>query len=210
MTRILLVIIVLGGAMVFAGIQQMRLASVAKAEPQKISCAKLMASGPGDNAHVVLTDFIMVNSAFVTETGKSGGRWKNVWVPVMPVDGEYRDQIASLIKSSGSLPPNGVMPTPRDIRVIVNSSKVASESELGALADQDTIQGMVVNTVSSLGSKQKRILADSYPGVNFDNVLILEHGRTPWGAGKSLGCIAGGIALAGAGVGAMVVKRRAA
>jgi hypothetical protein len=205
MTRILLVIIILGGAMVFAGVQQMRLASVAKAEPQKISCAKLIESGPGDNAHVELTDFIMVNSAFVTETGKSGGRWKNVWVPVVPVDGEYRDQIASLL--GGSLTP-GNLPRPRDIRVIVNSSKVESESDLDALADQDTIRGMVVNKVSSLGSKQKQILADSYPGVNFDNVLILEHGRTPWGTGKSLGCIAGGIALAVAGVGGMVVRRR--
>ena len=41
------------------------------------------------------------SAAFVTETGKSGGRWKNVWVPVVPVNGEYHQQIVSLLKSGG-------------------------------------------------------------------------------------------------------------
>jgi hypothetical protein len=208
MARLLLVIIVLGGAMVFAGVQQMRLASGAKPEPQTLSCAKLIESGPGDNAHVVMTHFIMVNSSFVTETGKSGGRWKNVWVPVVPLGGDYEKQLLAMARPDGRLPASMTMPKPREIRMIVNSSKVGTEEELGALAGQDTLQGMVVNKVSSLGSKQKKILADSYPGVNFDDVLVLEHGRKPSTAAKSLGVIAGGGALALAGVGGFVVRRR--
>jgi hypothetical protein len=208
MNRILLAMIVLGGAMAFAGVQQMRLAGAAKPQAQAMSCAKLIRDGVGDNAHVLLTDFIWVDSGIVTETGKRGTAWKNVWVPVVPFGGEYHKQVlATLDTATGALPAN--QPKPTDIRVIVQSSRVADEAALEALAKQDTLDGVVVNKISSLGSKQKQILAESYPGVNFDNVLVLEHGRVPWSSGKSVGTIAGGAVLSLLGVLGFIRRRSA-
>ena len=195
MGRIILLVIILGGVLAFFGVQEMRLARVAKPDAQTVSCAKLIANGVGDNAHVSLTDFIMVPSAFVYETGKSGGAWRSVWVPVVPVDGDYHKKVVAMIERSGGNPAAlsaANLPRPDDIRLIVKSNKVADEAALDALASQDTLNGIVINTISSLGSKQKKILADSYPGVNFDNVLILEHDRKPTSTGKSVGMIGGG------------------
>ena len=198
MFRILLVMVIGGAALVFAGVQEMRLAGSAKAEPQAISCAKLIESGPGDNAHVKMGDFLLSTGAICIQEGKNGGKWQNVWVPAVPLNGAYHQKLVESIGADGKLA--GPMPIPDDIRVIVKSSKIGGEQQLETLADQDTLQGMVVNKIASLGSKEKKILAESYPGVNFDKCLIIEHGRTPASSGKSYGMMGGGALLSVLGV----------
>ena len=190
MGRILLAMLVGGGVLVFFGIQEMRLAKAAKAEPQSITAADLIKSGPGDNAHVVLTDFMMCQGAYVIESDKKGGKWKGVWFPVVSVDSPYFEKLMGMLNPDGTL--SGTPPVPDDIRLIIKSKHVSGEGELSALADQRTLQGVVINKIESLGSKQKKILQESYPQVNFDNVLILEHDRKPAAAGKSFGFIGGG------------------
>jgi hypothetical protein len=187
-----------GGVLVFFGVQEMRLSKAAKAEPQSITAAELIKSGPGDNAHVVMKDFILCGNAFVYQAKKGGGAWKNVWVPAVPMGGEYHKKLVEMLKPDGTL--NGSLPTPTDIRLIVKSSKVSNEQEMGSLADQDTLQGVIVNKIESLGGEQKKILKESYPSINFDNVLILEHARSPATAGKSFGFIGGGALLSCMGV----------
>ena len=197
MARILLVMIIGGGILAFFGFQEMRLASGAKQEPATVSCADLIANGPGDNAHVVLKDFF-ISPAFVYETGKSGANWRTVWVPVVPMDGAYHQQVLKMVKPDGTL--SGDLPVPKDIRVIVKSGKVRNESELDTLGSQDTLQGMIVNKISSLGSKEKKILIQNYPTADLDSIYILEHDRKPASAGKSYGMMGGGLVLAALGV----------
>ena len=198
MARILLAMIIGGGVLIFLGVQEMRLASGAKQEPASVSCSDLIRNGPGDNAHILLKDFFISPAAFVYESAKSGGNWKTIWVPVVPQGGAYHQQVLSMVKPDGTL--TGELPVPTDIRVIVKSSKVATESDLDALADQETLQGVIVNKIASLGGKEKKILTESYPTANFDNVYILEHDRKPASAGKSYGMMGGGGVLAVLGV----------
>ena len=177
MGRFVLVLIIIGAVLTFAGVQEMRLSSAAKPEPQEISCSELIENGPGDNAHVLLKDFL-ITPAFVYETGKSGN-WKTVWVPAVP---------------------HTMQSVPNDVRLIVKSSRIRSESELDTLANQDKLQGLVVNKIASLGSKERKILTQNYPKTDFDKVYILEHGRQPASAGKSYGMMGGGLVLATLGV----------
>ena len=206
MGRILLVMLVGGGVLVFFGIQEMRLAKATKPEPQSITAADLIASGPGDNAHVVMKDFLMCDFAYVYQAKKGGGPWKNVWVPVVPVGGDYHKKILGMVKPDGTI--DGTPPMPDNIRLIVKSSKVPNEQSVGALASQETLQGVIVNKIESLGSEQKKILKESYPGVDFANVLILEHDRKPATAGKSFGFMGGGAMLSCVGVLGMVKRRK--
>jgi hypothetical protein len=203
MGRILLVMILLGGALVYVGVQEKRLAAASKPEPQNVTCAELIKNGPGDNAHVVMSDYLILDS-LCYETGRSGKAWTTVWVPAVPFGGEYHKQIIDAAKA-GNL--NAQIPTPRDFRVLIKSGKIRDAEALDALTGQDTIQGVVVNKISSLGRKERKILADSYPSANLDNVLILEHGRTPASAGKSYGMMGGGGALALLGVFGMVKRK---
>src|SRR5688572_14555616 len=111
MGRFVLVLIIIGAVLTFAGVQEMRLSSAAKPEPQEISCSELAQNGPSDNAHVLLKDFL-ITPAFVYETGKSGN-WKTVWVPAVP---------------------HTTQAIPSEFRVLVKSSRIHSEAELDALA----------------------------------------------------------------------------
>ena len=199
--------IVGGGVLVFLAVQDMRLNATAQKEPQQITCAELEKNGAGDNAHIVLQDFLLTTSAFVYEE-QSGGRWSKVWVPAVPLGGEYHRKVLSMLDEQGNL--RGNLPTPAKVKVIVKSSKVANERELNQLADQDTLQGMVVNLISSLGSDEKKLLKESYPFVNFDDCHIVEVGRKPAGTGKLLGFGGGGAVLALLGVGLLVGSKRSA
>ena len=203
MIRIVIAMIVFGGVMMYWGYQELSLASKTDPTPQAITCQELSDSGPGDNANVVMSDFLLCTMAYVYEgVGSSDTTYKTVWVPAVPLGGTYHQKILAMLDAEGNLV--GEPPLPRDLSVLVKSSKVSNDSALERLAGADTLSGLVINEIASLGSEEKKILVESYPGVDFNNVWILEHGRAPAGAGKMYGLMGGGLALTlvGLGVGA--------
>ena len=189
--RLKLILVIAGIACIFFGVQEIRLRSAADEIPQEITCADLEANGPGDNAHVVLSDFILCDFAYVYEEKNS--KWSKVWIPAVPLGGEYHQQLLSMLDDQGNL--TGELPMPNNVSVIVKSSDVQSESDVELLSSRDTVQGVIVNVISSLGSDEKKILKDSYPSVNFDQCWILEVGRKPASMGKLAGFCLGGLAL---------------
>ncbi len=207
MFRIKIALVIGGLMMAFVGVQEWRLTQVAKAEPQAISCADLSAKGPGDNAHVKLTDFLMCEQSFVYEGKKNNPKWNNIWVPAVPVGGEYHRKVMEQVTPEGKL--KGPPPIPTDIKVIVKSGKVPSEAELTQLAAQPTLDGLVTNNVETLGSKERKILEDSYPGTDFSKCWIIDHERKPAGMGQVAGLSGGGVLLTLLGLGWFLAGRRA-
>lgn len=193
MSRIVVICIVIGCMLVFFGYQEMRLSRVAKETPQTIKCADLAAKGPGDNAHITLTDYDFTNQ-FVYQSKSGGATWQKVYVPAIPQSGN----LVELMKSHAS----------PDIKVIVKSAKVHSEADLNALAKAGTFQGMVVNEIDSLGSDERKLLTESYPNIDFAKVWIVEHARHPSGSGKVFAFMGGGTTLAVAGVGLFLIGRK--
>ena len=189
--RFKLALVVIGGVLTFFGVQELRLSSAAKEEPQSISCAELGANGPGDNAHIVLTEFLLTNHYVYEE--KESGSWTQVWVPSVPLGGEYHLQLMAHIQEHGQL--MGSIPPPKDVKVIVKSKDVSSEFEYEQFANSESLQGVIVNKIDSLGSDEKEILMNSYPGVDFDTCWILEVGRQPASMMKLAGLCVGGLAL---------------
>jgi hypothetical protein len=51
---------------------------------------------------------------------------------------------------------------------------------------------MVVNKIESIGSKERKLLAESYPGIDFNTCYLFEHDRHPAGTGKVVGLMGGG------------------
>lgn len=193
--RFVLAMVIGGGVLVFLGYQEWTLASGTSAEPQKLTCSQLIEKGTGGNAHVEMGDFMLCNWSYVYE-GATEDSMTTVWVPAVPIDGEFAEQVVAQLQADPvALLQGGMPPVPRDVRVIVKSSKVDNDAEVTGLGDQQTIRGMVVNEISSLDSKEKKLLQESYPQADFDKVLILEHGRQPAGAAKMMGLFLGGLAL---------------
>jgi hypothetical protein len=198
------VLVVLAGFGLFLkGDEERRLAAVARADPQTITCAELEEHGPGENAHVVLGDYLLCQQAFVYESRRGKSTWETVWVPAVPLRGAYHERLLAL-EEGAPIPP------PDDIRVIVKTAKAPDEASLARIAGADTLQGLVVNEVEKLGHSEKELLGESYPGIDFGRVWILEHGRTPGGTTKQLLFYAAGLAAGGFGVFLLVRRRRAA
>lgn len=206
MGRILLGLVIFGGIVIFWGFQEMRLSSGAKSTPQDITCEKLASEGCGDNANVHVTDFIVCDAAYVYQEKKRSGSWSTIWVPLLPKSEETKQYFVSALEAQakGQTPP-----MPRNIKVIVQSSKVPNESAMNNFAALTDIRGVVVNKISSLGSDERKILQDSYPGVDFNDVYIIEHDREPASAAKSFGMMGGGAAMAAAGIFGFIRRRNA-
>ena len=90
----------------------------------------------------------------------------------------------------------------------MRSNHVHNEAELDALAERDTLQGLIVNEVESIGSKERKILSESYPGIDFSTCWILEEGRKPKSRGTAAGIMgAGGLGVL-VGLAGLIVRGR--
>src|SRR4051794_36697963 len=78
---------IFGIVVIISGIVSYRLAARSHETPQVISCETLMRDGPGENVHVVVTDFRLHTNEFVV-TGEKGSdlqsHWDVAYIPVSP------------------------------------------------------------------------------------------------------------------------------
>jgi hypothetical protein len=188
--RLWLGLMCLGGLLIFLGIRETRLNAVAQAEPQRISCAQLESRGPGDNAHVLMTDFLMCDF-YVYEEGV-GSRWERAWVPVVPLGGEYHRQLVELTGPNGEI--EGEMPPPPDFKVIVEFPGATDVEYLSEMAEEDEIHGTIVNVIRKLDPETKKLIEGTYD-VDADACWVLVEGRTPGGASRVWSYMGGGVIL---------------
>lgn len=136
--------------------------------PQELSLRELAEKGPGDNPHVVLSSFLITSYVYQEEDGVR----HQVWMPAVPRNSEYHQKILSLVDEDGQ--PKKQIPLPDDIRVLVKKVENVSDEEPTELGEQKTIRGTIVNETAPLGKDEKKLLAQSYPGIDFDRCWILQ------------------------------------
>ncbi len=107
----------------------MRLAGAAKDAPTRMTCKDLGEKGAAENAHVLLTDFVLTSDIVykTKRTASSTAKWTKVWVPAVPSDSPYAKAIAAAGADVSSVP------FPRPVRVIVVSDDTMNEAQLAAL-----------------------------------------------------------------------------
>ena len=139
----IIVLIVAGGVLLFMGFREFRMMQAAAAEPQTISCAELEKNGPGDNSHVIMEDFILLEQAFVYAAATDSNTWTKLYIPALPIGGAYHMQILSMRDENDRLPEN--TPMPENIGIIVKTEHISGEDELATLAEADTLLLTVPN-----------------------------------------------------------------
>jgi hypothetical protein len=169
--RLLFVAVFVGVGLLVVAVMEGRLMGAASATPQTLPLARLAANGPGDNAHVIVTDFLPGDN-FVYEYRGSQSHWQSVYVPVVPLTQEMQARLGPIPMGKRTIPPGS-------IRVIVHSSRVHSQADLPTVFGAPTIQGTVVNSIRSLDNQTQKLLRDSYPGTDFGSCYILQEGRKP-------------------------------
>ncbi len=161
--------LVIGGVgSAFIGWDEWRLASASSTTPQRITLKQLIDNGPGDNAFIVLSDFhpLVGDNQYVVEerTEKSGRKsLTRAWVPLVTPD---------------SVPPENAEVPAQAIKVILIRPG-GSEESIARLAEQRTIEGMVINEIDKLRGRQKDLLEKSYPGADISKVWIIQENRKP-------------------------------
>lgn len=133
--------------------QEQTLASLASRTPQKITLQQLIASGPGDNIHVTVTQ-LRLGLDWIYE--EKGDQWTRVWIPLYP------DQNAEL---------------QREFHVIVRTSDAPDEASVERFCQQTELTGLVVNSIHQLRSPEIIVLEQAYPKIDPSQILVLDTSR---------------------------------
>jgi hypothetical protein len=177
--RISLLLVASGCLMGYYGIQEFRLTRKATKTPEDLTLQQLIARGPEGNAHVRIRDFVLGEN-FVYLKDSRNDVWQVVWAPAGP-------------RQTSPEVPRLTVPDP--LRVIIKDPTARSEHDIWALAQQPYLQGMVINQIESVGSKEKEVLQRDFPRTDWESCLILEVGRKPSGGGRVFIMLIGSVIL---------------
>jgi hypothetical protein len=122
---------------------------------------------------------------------------------VSPSNPDVQD-LPALEKKHGGLSkvPEDELTLPTRFVVLVKTTRFKNVGDLpdDAISHMDSVQGLVINEISSLGSDEKKLIQEEFPDIDFKKVLILEEGRKPFSTTTASLMMFGGLALIGAGI----------
>jgi hypothetical protein len=202
--RVCFAALVLGGVLVWMGCRELDLRSRSRAEPQVITCEKLVTQGPGDNLHIVLTDFVLLPDFVYSQKMV---RWDGAWVPVVPhqavasalakalqvdvsalpsIDNRRKDDALATLKSSDF-----------NFKIVVAFPKADGKKYMDRVFEAETVEGllMVDGYLTTLDKERRGLLESSYPRADLKRCWVLVEGRTPASQAKARGLQLGGVGL---------------
>jgi hypothetical protein len=179
--RINAILVVVGGVLIFFGIQETRLSSMAKDEPTQMTLQELIDNGSPDNIYLTLTDVNCILNEIVLYSDEGpGGRITKVdraWIPATT--------------------PGGGM---GDVKLIIKCTKASTENEVAGVASQNTFTGMIINQIDSINKAERDLLTENMAAANLDAAYIFHERRTPSGTGLVILFYVGGLILLGGGL----------
>ena len=215
MIRFAIALMVGGALLTFFGYREFKLSSSASSEAQSISGTDIFANGYGDNAHVNITDLYILDSFAYEGPADNPSKYNKVWIPAIAMDDPWVAELDELIAQAEERNPNNPdysaamnKPYPTDIKLVIYSEDLNNDSEVGSFIEGTDVKGMVINDIEDLSGDELKNLQGAYPGLSPDNVLILEHNRTPTGTGLVMLMLGGGIVLFLAGPGLFFLGAR--
>ncbi|MHC4578098.1 MAG: hypothetical protein ACYTED_11890 [Planctomycetota bacterium] len=192
--RIRLFVFLLGIALIYLGFRAVQERGIAKQWSQELTCAQLAADGPGDNAHIELTEFMLCDFDFVFAS--EGNEWTDAWVPIFPRNGAYHEEVQRIRDVEGE---HAKVPGPTGFRVLVYFPSLKGRGDVQRAAGQQRLRGVVTNELDPLSDDEEAFLKKTYPSLDLDRVWIYQLDRRPPSLGQLGGLFGGGflVLLAG-------------
>ena len=205
MGKIAIVAVIIGGCLIWFGIQEYRVGADASTVPVPVELADLEAGKPLPDNHIRIgLNHCMYGSVvfeYESEEGKMKASSEVNWTytPLISDQHPYMQKLRALEKRYGGLnkiPNNADWPVLGNFVVLLKSEV---HKTVGDIPDvrmvYDSATGLVINEVDPLGEEEKRLIRQGLSGIDFDKVFIVEQWREPTSAGASIGIIAGGALL---------------
>ncbi|MEM9347234.1 MAG: hypothetical protein AAGB26_11525 [Planctomycetota bacterium] len=214
MIRFAIALLVGGAILTFYGFNQHKLASASETEPQKMTAAELAANGPGENAHVTITDAYILDSYSAYYYEDKPTVYEKVWIPAVAMDDPYVAKIDALVAEAEERNPNNPdfsaamdLAYPTDIKIVIRSKELTSEGKVNNFLQETEVTGLVMNEIEKLDGEEFRELKKLYPSLDTNNIYLIEHNRKPRGTGTTMLMMVGGVLLMLAGPGLFVLGR---
>lgn len=220
MFRIKIAVVVVGGIAAFYGIQELRVSHGASTEAVEVDLATLEAGDALPDSHIRLGPHIALYPMCYYEYRKGkhehgepgpGTSLTCTYYPVISNEHSFLQAFQAWNESLESADDQSAIQPPPAIGQFAVLVKSDEFSILGEIPDDfgsvPSVQGLVINTIESLDDEETNLLRQNFPGLDVEQVLILEKDRQPAGLGKSLGAIVGGGVISLAGVAWMLAGR---
>lgn len=205
-----LAVLVGGGALVFFGIQEIRVAQGTTAEPVPVKLEDLeSAKATVTNPHIVIGehyadfwDCVYHYKQSKYDRSEPGPTTKidYLYYPIVSPEHPYVAQVDAFMKKyadSPTAPPDSEFPKLDKVAVMVKSTGIATLGDIpGEVVATPEIRGLVINKISSISKEEADLIKQGYPAFDPENVILLQAGRAPKPLIMSIAMIAGGVIVA--------------
>lgn len=142
------------------GIRKWRLASRTSMPIHELTAAELIASGPGNNAYVRITQATPLLQSFVVRRDFPGqSSWREAYIPLAPA-GVNEDLEGSP-------------------RIILITTSLTNKDQLAKLDRVGSYEGVVVSGVDSLKKNTVDRLTEGYPLMDLSQCYLIDHNALP-------------------------------
>jgi len=193
------------------GNEEGKLAAKATADPVAADLAKLEAGEQPTSIHLTLGehyayygDRVVISYMENKNSNTVVGPETNVsyaFYPIVSKGNPDLKDLDALKAKHGNLPniPEEEVPLPTHFAVLVKTTrfKKIRDCPSDAIKQEPSIQGLVINEVSSLGADEKNLILQDFPTIDFKKVLILEQGRKPMSSGSASAAFVAGCVILG-------------
>ena len=199
-----LILMVIGGCLAYYGVLEYQVGSQAAPESVDVELADLEAGKPLPDNHIriglhhCMYNISVVEYEFDSDSEQirpsSPVNW--TWSPLISDKHAYAIRIRELIKTYGSvkkIPRSENWPVLKDFVVLLKSETYKTYKDISdGRKYYKSVSGLVINRIESLGDDEKKLIRRKFPKIDFDKILIVEHGRKPSSAALSISIITGG------------------
>ena len=187
----------------------------AAAEPVEVDLARLENGASPPNPHVRIGPHVACYYCTIGEfkTDKRRGRRKadaatrltHCFYPILSTAHPFVQKINDLAEKHGGLdkiPEDEELPAIDQFAVIVKTERFKKFSDIPDVPQrrEEQVQGLVINTIRPLGAKEKNLLKEEFPNMDFGKVLVVEEARRPSSWAWCATFLYGGVALIGVGL----------
>jgi len=218
MFRVKLIMIGIGGVLMFVGFQEFRVSQGTSTKAELLDLSAVEAGEKPGNSHVKIGGHTAVHGGAIYEYRQS--KYSNAdptpktkithaYYPIISKEHPFNVGWAELAQKYASLdeiPEGEKLPELTTFSVIVKTKRFETIGNIpDGINDEKSVQGLLINRIEGLDSEERNLILQSFPQVDVDQLLLLEEGRKPSSNFKSIGTMGGGLLLALVGIGLFFV-----